>query len=362
MKNKCSLLTVTVVSAAIAACAAISGASCGSAPVKARKPVAKITTSTARTPVNTSDSVKFNITIKCKDGTITNAETWLDNQLVKTGKETDFFYTAQKFETTGIHTLKVISTSSKGATGTAYFNIEVVSDITPVKKNVEIVKEYPHNTNHYTQGLEFADNDLFESTGQYGKSGIFHIDINTAKILQQQPLESKYFGEGITILNDKIYQITWKAQKGFVYDRKTLAKIDSFTYKTEEGWGLTNDGTSLIMSSGSEIIEFINPNNFLTVRQLSVYDNIGKVQLLNELEYDNGFVYANIYTTNIIVKIDIANGKVLERIDLSPLIQRINYSVNNEIDVLNGIAINRNSGKLYVTGKLWPKLFEIKIK
>jgi glutamine cyclotransferase len=173
-------------------------------------------------------------------------------------------------------------------------------------------------------------------------------------------LADKYFGEGITILNDKIYQLTYRDQKGFVYQLSDFAVIDSFQFKSKEGWGLTNDGTNLIMSDGTHVLNWLDPNNFSVVKTLQVANNKGIVNYLNELEYINETIYANVYTTDLIVQIDPKTGKILSEINMAGLID-IYKNTEEKIDYLNGIAYDKKTDRLFVTGKLWPKMFEIKI-
>jgi glutamine cyclotransferase len=173
-------------------------------------------------------------------------------------------------------------------------------------------------------------------------------------------LADKYFGEGITILNDKIYQLTYKHQKGFVYRLSDFALIDTFAFRSTEGWGLTNDGTNLIMSDGTHLLTWINPVDYTVVKTVQVANNRGLVNNLNELEYINGTIYANVYTTDIIVQIDPETGKVISEINLAGILNMYK-NAGDKIDYLNGIAFNQKTGNLFVTGKYWPKMFEIKL-
>ncbi len=173
-------------------------------------------------------------------------------------------------------------------------------------------------------------------------------------------LEDQYFGEGITIFNDKIYQVTYHAQKGFIYDLDTFEKVDSFSYSNEEGWGLTHNNQQLIMSDGTEYLFFLDPNTLKVEHKIPVYDNLSPVTYLNELEYQDGYIFANIWTTNYIVKIDAETGKVVARINMEGLLPST-LNPSQRIDVLNGIAIDESNDKMYVTGKLWPTIFEVKL-
>jgi glutamine cyclotransferase len=235
--------------------------------------------------------------------------------------------------------------------------IKILPDIFPQEYSAEVIKVYPHATTSYTQGLEFDGDQLYEGTGgtgATGKSMVAKIDLNTGRIQEKKMLDEKYFGEGITIFGNKLYQLTWQEYTCFVYDKNTLEVLESFTY-TGEGWGLCNDGEQLIMSDGSERLYFRDPNTFGLKRSVEVYTNEGPVKGLNELEYINGKIYANVYTRNQMVIIDPETGVVTGRIDASIL--ALDYRKTGE--VLNGIAYKKSTQQLFVTGKNWPNLLEI---
>jgi len=228
----------------------------------------------------------------------------------------------------------------------------------------EIVKTYPHDPKAFTQGLEFHDGILYEGTG--GKDGddffssLRKVDYATGKVLQKHDLPREYFGEGITILNAKVYQLTWREMTAFEYDVKDFKLLRELRY-SGQGWGLTNDGTNLIMSNGTHVINVVNPQDFKTIRTIVVNDEKGKPLMeLNELEYVKGEIWANIWQTGWIVRIDPATGKLLGRIDLSKLADD-EQAKNKRADVMNGIAYDAAGDRLFVTGKLWPGLFEIKV-
>jgi glutamine cyclotransferase len=202
---------------------------------------------------------------------------------------------------------------------------------------------------------------LYEGTGQEGTSNIYLLNLQTGKSIQEYKLDNNYFGEGITILNNKIFQLTYKNQIGFTYDLKTFKPLSTWKYKSKEGWGLTNDGHSLIMSDGTENIYFINPDTFQEERKIQVCNEHSLIKNINELEYIKGEIWANIWTTDTIIIIDPKTGKITGEINLSGLSGTILQSQREKIDVLNGIAWNPATDKIYVTGKLWPKLFEIKL-
>ncbi|MFV0378789.1 MAG: glutaminyl-peptide cyclotransferase, partial [Mangrovibacterium sp.] len=334
--------------------------SCSNTPKRSRKPVAQIEISSANKKLALGDSVQVEVDVKLKDGELKQTELYLNNVLVKSSNELHFSFLIPKLENLGKHQLKVLATKTDGIEGVNFKTIEVVSNLEPEQYGYEIINTYPHNTEHFTQGLEIHNNQFYEGTGQNGKSGIYRFDLKTGKVLQSQQLDEQYFGEGITIVGDKLYQLTYKAQKGFVYDLSSFAPVDSFTYDTPEGWGLTHDGHNLIKTDGSEFLEFLDPSSFAVVKRMPVYDNKGPVIYINELEYHDGFIYSNIWQTNYAVKIDPATGCVVAKIDFSGLMS-VMYDPAKPIDVLNGIAFNDSNGKMYITGKLWPKLFEVKL-
>jgi len=219
----------------------------------------------------------------------------------------------------------------------------------------EMVADYPHDPGAFTQGLVYYEGYIYESTGKYGTSSLREIDLATGDVLNQVDLDSDLFGEGLTILGSRAYQLTWLSGKGFVYDIKTLELLGNFTY-SGEGWGLTTDGIDLIMSDGSSYLRFIDPETFEETQNIEVLDNGEPVDLLNELEYINGEIYANIWTTDMIARIDPTSGEVLGWIDLAGL---LGDDATGSEDVLNGIAYDSEGDQLFVTGKLWPKLYEI---
>ena len=235
--------------------------------------------------------------------------------------------------------------------------LRILSDEKPLKLKATVVALTPHNTTHFTQGLEFNNNVLYESTGQNGESKVAKIDMKTGEPLLKIGLDANYFGEGITILGNRVYQITWKEQRCFIYNKETLQIEKDINY-AGEGWGLCNDGKNLVMSDGSERIYYRNPETFELLKTIEVYDNHGPRIRLNELEYINGKIYANVWMENIILVIDPSNGKVLGEIDCSDVVLK----AKGMGEVLNGIAYNPLTNKTYLTGKFWSKIAEVTIK
>jgi glutamine cyclotransferase len=222
----------------------------------------------------------------------------------------------------------------------------------------EVVNSWPHLTTHFTQGLVYHDGHLYESTGQYGSSLLCRLDLKSGKVKKKVDVAREFFAEGMTILGDKIYQLTWQAHKGFVYDLKDFERLSEFAYEGE-GWGLTNDGHSLLMSDGTNKIRFLDPQSFRIVRSVEVYDHNQPLMELNELEYIKGEIYANIWHSDKIVRIDPASGKILAWIDLAGL--RRPEDGDNEDNVLNGIAYDEKNDRLFVTGKRWSRMYEIRL-
>ncbi len=222
----------------------------------------------------------------------------------------------------------------------------------------EVINEYPHDPSAFTQGLVFENGGLFEGTGLYGKSSLRRVKLETGEVLQILHLSSAYFGEGITIYKDEIVQLTWLSQIGFVYDKESFEQLSEFNYNSQ-GWGITHDGAYLIMSDGTATLHFLNPETFEEISTVKVHDDEGPVIRLNELEYIQGQVYANVWHTDLIAIIDPQSGQVIGWIDLTGLLKPEDSA---GADVLNGIAYDVENERLFVTGKLWPKLFEIELK
>ena len=254
----------------------------------------------------------------------------------------------------GYHKVQIALTDSEGKEHLENRTVILFSDIFPDIMVAKIVREFPHLTTNYTQGLEFYKGKLYEGTGQTGKSMLAEIHMQTGAIVRKVGLPNYMFGEGITILNDEVYQITWEDRKCFVYDVNTFEKKREYQY-FGEGWGIANDGKNLIMSNGSSEITFRNPTTFEKIRSIYVFGSSQEYVSINELEYHQGYIYANVYQENFILKIDPTTGKVLAKIDCIEAVQR----GKGMGDVLNGIAFNENTGNFIITGKNWPKMFEV---
>jgi glutamine cyclotransferase len=230
------------------------------------------------------------------------------------------------------------------------------SDATIYTYNV--VNTYPHDRTAFTQGLVFEDDVLYEGTGQYGHSTLRRVELETGDILQIRELSDEFFGEGITIYGNEVIQITWQNNVGFVYDKNSFELLQQFNYTTE-GWGITHDGTRLIMSDGTSTLRFLDPQTFEEIGQIEVYDNDTPIARLNELEYIQGEIYANVWREDWIVRIEPDTGQVVGWVDLRGLLTAEDRT--EPVDVLNGIAYDAEADRLFVTGKWWPKLFEIEL-
>jgi glutamine cyclotransferase len=245
-------------------------------------------------------------------------------------------------------------------------NAEPVASDEPPAITYTIVNATPHDTNSYTEGFLVHDGKLFESSGApkefaNTRSVVGIVDPSTGKLAVKAELDKNiFFGEGITILHDKLYQLTWTNKKGFIYDLRTFKKTGEFTFPSVEGWGMTTDGNSLIMSDGTSNLTFLDPVTFKTNRILGVTDNNGPIGNINELEYVNGAILANIYQTGYIIRIDPNTGKVTGKADFTDLVNEVKLK-NPDVDYMNGIAYDSAKNKIYITGKLWPNIYEVKL-
>jgi glutaminyl-peptide cyclotransferase len=227
------------------------------------------------------------------------------------------------------------------------------------RQGFEIVHTYPHDATAFTQGLIYVDGHLYESTGLNGRSSLRMVELSTGNVLQKHDLPAEYFGEGLTDWESTLIQLTWTSHRAFVYDRFSFSPRRTFAYEGE-GWGLTHDATQLIMSDGSSYLRFLDPKSFQVTRRVQVVDDTGQgIENLNELEYIRGEIYANVWQTDDIVRISPRTGRILGRIDLRGIIDT--RELHGEGAVLNGIAYDTAHDRIFVTGKRWPKLFEIKI-
>jgi len=253
--------------------------------------------------------------------------------------------------------LRVVAFSSVSKPQTVSLFVSLLSDITPVTYRYKVVKSYPHDRHAYTQGLVYDEGFFYEGTGQLGQSTLRKVEAQTGKVISQVNLDGSLFGEGVALLGDRIYQLTWTTKVGFVYDKNTLSQLNKIYYQTQ-GWGLTTMDNKLVMSDGTNVIWFLDAD-FNVLSSVEVWDNKGIVENLNELEMIDGELWANIWQTDHIARIDPVTGKVLGYVELSNILSREDRS--QETDVLNGIAWDAVNKRLFVTGKYWPRLFEITV-
>lgn len=294
-----------------------------------------------------------------KSATVDSVSYLIDGVLIESTANADSISLATKNLSLGYRTVTAIVKQGEQR-DTISSNIVLKTNQAPKKMNYKIVNTFPHDTSAYTQGLSYIDGKLLESTGRYGSSQLKYVSIGSGKTLQKTALAAEYFGEGSVKIDDRIVMLTWLQNVGLIFDAKSFKQIGTFPYETSrEGWGLTFDGKNILRSDGSHRIWLMNAKSYKEESFIEVYDNKGEVSSLNELEFIDGKIYANVYLTNKIVIINPKTGVVESEIDLTELVPK-NYP-KNEIDVLNGIAWDAKGKRLFVTGKKWPNLFEIKL-
>jgi glutamine cyclotransferase len=279
-----------------------------------------------------------------------------DKKSIVLKKEFTFIWDT-KDEKTGTNIIEAEYNTEKGR-DRIQKKVILYSNIKPKEYGFRIKNTYKHDVLAYTQGLFWHDGFLYEATGLESESTVRKVKLETGDVIQSFAIPSDVFGEGITLSDNKIIQISWQNGKGFVYDAVTFKQIDEFSY-SGEGWGITTDGEKLFMSNGTSQIHILEKQSYSIIDELEVYDDKGPVKYLNELEYINGEIFANIYRYEKIARIDPQTGKVLAYIDLSHILPMTDYT--QQTDVLNGIAYDAEKKRLFVTGKLWPKLFEIEL-
>lgn len=263
-----------------------------------------------------------------------------------------------KGQPVGARNLNLVIGFDDQSSETYTLQIILHSDITPKEFSYRIVNSFPHDIRAFTQGLLYDGGFLYESTGQYGQSTLRKVDLETGQVLQSVSLDRELFGEGLCVHEGKLYQLTWKSRVGFIYDKETFRLLNRVYYDTE-GWGLTSDGANLLKSDGSHNIYILDPQYFSETGRIEVFDHNGKINNLNELEFRDGLIYANVYGTDRIVLIERETGRVTSVIDLTGLLDRRYH--HPRLDVLNGIAYDHTNDRLFVTGKNWPRLFEIEL-
>jgi glutamine cyclotransferase len=306
------------------------------------------------------DTIQIKLSIRKKNIAIDSIRYYANNEYITT-EASDFGSIYWNSENAGVgqNNVKAVIFYNDSLRESHAVSFVLLSDIIPETYGYKVINKYPHDINAYTQGLVYDNGFLYEGTGKMGQSSLRKVDINTGNPVKKIDLDRHVFGEGIVVINDKIYQITYKTQVGFIYDKNTLDLIRKFDYQIKEGWGLTTDGNKIFMSDGSANLYLIDFEYFTQIGQLEVFNHKGTVSNLNELEYINGKIFANVYGDTRIVIIDPNTGKITGELNLENLMPP--GSRNNLDKVLNGIAYNYGNNHLYITGKNWPVLYEIEI-
>jgi len=283
-----------------------------------------------------------------------------DGQVVKNLKSEPWEFSIPSIltGTTGRKSLKIAAYKDGRARNTITRFMIIYSDVVPKRYGYKVIHSYPHDKDAFTQGLVYDKGVLYEGTGQESGSTLREVELESGKVKRQLSIDPTLFGEGIALFHDRIYQVTWKSKIGFVYDKSTFKERNRIYYSTQ-GWGMTTIDDKIVMSDGTNVLSFYEPEMFTVTSRIEVYDNEHKVDSLNELEYINGEIWANIWMNNHIARIDPVSGKVLAYIDLTGILPESEKT--NETDVLNGIAWDEAGKRIFVTGKKWPKLYEIKL-
>jgi glutaminyl-peptide cyclotransferase len=307
------------------------------------------------------EPVKVLLNIISKDKLPDSVLISFDGKTVTTLRSAPWEYSIPSFNTvtTGRKSLKVTAYRGARSQNPVTRFIVIYSDIIPKRYSYKVIHTYPHDIEAFTQGLVYDKGMLFEGTGQKTGSSLREVELQTGKVIRQHNLDASLFGEGIALYHDRIYQVTWENKVGFIYDKATFSVINKIYYSSQ-GWGLTTVNDKIVMSEGTNVLSFYEPEMFTIVSRVEVYDNEKKVESLNELEYINGEIWANIWMSDLIARIDPVSGKVIAYIDLKGLLPESDK--NSETDVLNGIAYDQDGKRIFITGKRWPKLFEISLK
>ncbi|PTX42386.1 glutaminyl-peptide cyclotransferase [Christiangramia gaetbulicola] len=304
-----------------------------------------------------NDELKASI-LNTKNKSIDSVSFFFNDQYLNSSKDGNFNLNLDKVRL-GNQLLKAIVYSEESA-DTLTRSIQILNTKAPVLYTYEVINSYPHDITSYTQGLEFHGDTLYESIGQYGKSKLRKVDLESGEVLKEIELDEQYFAEGITILGDKLYQLTWQEGEGFIYDLDSFEKTGTFGYnQSEEGWGLCNNGQKIFKSDGTEKIWILDPETLAEKSYIQPTTHKSVSTKFNELEWVNGKIYANTYQKDGVAIINPENGAIEGIINFSDLRNKVTQ--HNKLDVLNGIAYNPETDKLYVTGKNWDKIFEVKI-
>ena len=304
-----------------------------------------------------TDRIIFSVAPAAGQAVVDSVQVWMGSRLVETLLTLPATAELEMNGDPGRISVRAVAYSQAVKPQTVALFVNLVSDITPIIYRYRVVKSYPHDSRAYTQGLVYDNGFFYEGTGQQGESSLRKVEPGTGKVISQVNLDGSLFGEGVALLGDRIYQLTWTSKVGFVYEKETLRQVNRIYYQTQ-GWGLTTAGDSLVMSDGTNVIWFLDAD-FNVLSSVDVWDNKGIVENLNELEMIDGELWANIWQTDRIARIDPRTGKVLGYVELNNLLPREEREPGT--DVLNGIAWDAAGRRLFVTGKYWPRLYEITV-
>lgn len=320
----------------------------------------KIVSPEENTGYKINDAVKVVLSVISDANLPDSVMVYFDGKLAKNIKTAPWEYSIPSSftVTTGRKSLKVTAFRGGKAQNTITRFMIVYSDVVPKRYGFKVLHIYPHDRDAFTQGLVYDKGTIYEGTGQEAGSSLREVNLETGTVIRQHNLEGSLFGEGIAVYGDRIFQVTWENKVGFVYEKTTFKQKNKIYYSTP-GWGLTTLNDKIVMSDGTNVLYFYDPESFTVVSRIEVYDNKEKVDSLNELEYINGEIWANIWMSDLIVRIDPASGKVLSYINLKGILPDSDRTPAT--DVLNGIAFDKDLKRIFVTGKRWPKLFEIKV-
>ena len=319
-----------------------------------------ITTNAEKNSIKNGGEVSLSLKAK-KNIAIDSVVYAFDGKNIGAKEDTGSFTTTLTSEKLGQRQLTAIVYTADGNT-TVSQKLNVLHTKAPKVYTYKIINRYPHQTDAYTQGLEFVGDTLYESNGTYGKSNLRKLDYTTGNVLKEEKLDKAYFAEGMTIIGDNIYQLTWKGNTGFIYNKDTFETTGTFTYKnSKEGWGLANDGKVIYKSDGTSKIWTLDPSNLAEQSYIEPTHNKGVMSAVNELEFIDGKIYANTYQKESIAIINPKSGALEGLIDMRGLKDEVQDGLDAANDVLNGIAFKANEGRLFVTGKHWNTLFEIEI-
>ncbi len=301
------------------------------------------------------------LSVKAKDGAaaIDSLRWFVDGRLLTKMTTVEPFTWNTTGHTTGTHRIEAVVHYADGQRDLVSVGILLLAGKAPVQYTYKVMKTYPHDKAAYTQGLLFDEGYLYESTGLQGESTVRKVDLTTGEPLQVTKLPQDMFGEGLALVDDKLIQLTYQSQIAFIYNKADFKLLNRINYPMREGWGLTYDGKHLLMTDGTANLYFLDKEYLTEVKRIEVCDNKGPVYQLNELEYINGELWANVYLTENILRIDPSTGCVIGIINMKGLLNAADQ--HPDINVLNGIAYDQKTGKIYVTGKNWPKLFEIQV-